>query len=86
MHSKQPKQKGIQDQIKDCNYGELPSELNIRKKLHVTAHFVCTFDLQNIYLDKNYPWEGTIVEHDFLVLHMYHTTLSDSWCVDVESY
>ena len=41
----------------------------------VIANPVCTFDLQNNYLDEDDPWSGILAATDFAVQNIYHTTL-----------
>ena len=40
----------------------------------VIVNLVCTFDLQNNYLDEDDPWSGILSAMDFAVRSTYHTT------------
>ena len=41
----------------------------------VITNLVCTYDLQNNYLDKDYPWSGILEATYFAVGSMCHTTM-----------
>ena len=62
--------------------------LILKKINQVIENLVCTFDLQNNYLDDDGPWSGIIAATDFTVRSTYHTTLQDTpgqlvFCYDI---
>ena len=68
----------------ECATTKNPHVNSIFKRFHqATAKLVYTFDLQNIYLDKDNFFAGTIVATDFLVQCTNHSMLEDSCCLDV---
>ena len=53
-----------------------PQKNSILEQIHIfIANVVCTFDLQNIYLDEDDRWAGILESTYFVVQSTYNKTL-----------
>ena len=73
----------FQDMIKN-DYGLTKKPITVRnpqansiaERMHkVVANIVCTFELQDNYLDEEDPWTGILAATAFAIHSTYHTTL-----------
>jgi transposase InsO family protein len=76
----------FQKMIKE-DYGEKAKPITVRnpqanaivERVHqVIGNIICTFELENNYLDDNDPWKGILSATAFAVQSTFHTTLQNT--------
>jgi hypothetical protein len=57
------------------DYGEKAKPITVRNPQEVIGNIICTFELENVYLDDNDPWKGILSATAFAMQSTFHTTL-----------